>query len=184
MTDEAELVPTEHGLVPRGQGWFVLNARDAQWWQRSGRGTLCEFEGAWLEGAADFTQLGINVAVLGPGEPLAMYHWEADQEGFLLLHGEAPLVVEGEERPLRPWDFVHCPAGTRHVIVGAGQTPCVLVCVGTRDRSRGPDWGAYPVDEVVLRHGAGVERETADPSEAYARFPPGKTTRYRDGWLP
>jgi uncharacterized cupin superfamily protein len=113
-----------------------------------------------------------------------MYHWEADQEGFLVLAGEALLVVEGEERPLRRWDFVHCPAGTRHTIVGAGDGPSLVLAVGARDRSTGEGWGAYTVDEAALRHGAGVERETTVPNEAYARFPGGRLTRYRDGWLP
>ena len=181
---ESELVRTEHGLVPKGQGWFVVNAREAQWWERPGRGVLCEFEGAGFEGAADFTQVGINVSVLGPGEPMAMYHHEADQEDFLVLSGEALAVVEGEERVLRQWDFLHCPAGTSHVIVGAGSGPCVVLAVGARGRSRGPDWGAYTVDEAAQRHGAGVERETTEPSEAYARFPRGALTRYREDWLP
>jgi uncharacterized cupin superfamily protein len=182
VTPEAELVPTEHGLVPRGQGWFVLNARETQWWERAGRGVLCEFEGAGFEGAADFLQLGINLTLLGPGEPMAMYHWEADQEDFLVLAGEALLIVEGEERRLRRWDFVHCPPGTNHVIVGAGAGPCLVLAVGARERSTGPHWGAYTVDEAALRHGAGVERETTDAREAYARFAGGRLTRYR-GWL-
>jgi uncharacterized cupin superfamily protein len=115
---------------------------------------------------------------------MAMFHREADQEDFLVLAGEALAIVEGEERPLRRWDLVHCPPGTNHVIVGAGAGPCVVLAVGARDRSTGPEWGAYTVDQVALRHGAGVERETTDPREAYARFPAGKLTRYRDGWLP
>jgi len=130
MASRAELVSTEHGLVPRGQGWYVLNARAAQWWLRDGRGALCEFEGAGFEGATDFPQLGINLTVLAPGEPMAMYHRENDQEDFLVLRGEAVLVVEGEERPLRAWDFVHCPAGTGHVIVAAGEGPCLVLAVG------------------------------------------------------
>jgi uncharacterized cupin superfamily protein len=181
---EAELVATERGLVPKGQGWFVVNARETQWWERQGRGVLCEFEGAGFEGALDFEQLGINLSVLAPGEPMAMYHWEADQEDFLVLAGEALAVVEGEERPLRQWDFVHCPAGTNHVIVGAGNGPCVVLAVGARGPSTGPDWGAYTVDEAAQRHDAGVVRETTDPAEAYARFPQSKLTRYRAGWLP
>ncbi len=162
----------------------MLNARQTQWWKRGGRGVLCEFEGAGFEEAADFLQLGINLTLLGPGEPMAMYHWEADQEDFLVLAGEALLIVEGEERELRPWDFVHCPAGTSHTIVGAGDTPCLVLAVGARDRSTGPAWGAYTVDEGARRHGAGVEHETTDPKEAYARFPAGRLTRYREGWLP
>ena len=181
---EAELVSTENGLVPKGEGWFVLNAREAQWWAREGRGVLCEFEGAGLEGAADFTQLGINVTVLEPGQPMAMYHHENDQEDFLVLAGEALAIVEGEERPLRRWDFLHCPAGTNHVLVGAGDAPCVVLAAGARDRSTGPNWGAYTVDEAAIRHGAGVEEETSDPKVAYARFGPGRPAPYREGSLP
>ena len=174
---------TERGLVPKGDGWFVLNARAAQWWERKGRGALCEFEGAGFDGATDFAQVGINLTRLGPGEPMAMYHWEADQEDFLVLAGEALLIVEGEERTLRQWDFVHCPAGTNHTIVGAGNTTCLVLAVGARDRSTRPGWGAYTVDDAAIRHGAGVERETSDPSEAYTRFPRSELTGYRDGWL-
>jgi uncharacterized cupin superfamily protein len=183
---EAELVETENGLVPKGQGWYVLNAHDAAWFVRNGRGFLCEFEGSGFEGATDFEQLGINVTVLGPGEPLGMYHRENDQEDFLMLAGEALAIVEGEERPLRQWDFLHCPAGTNHTIVGAGNRQCVVLAVGARDRSVGPDWGMYTVDEVAQRHGAGVEKETADADEAYERFGQRerRMSRYREGWLP
>jgi uncharacterized cupin superfamily protein len=184
VVSESELVRTEHGLVPKGQGWFILNARDTQWWERQGRGVLCEFEGAGFEGAADFLQLGINVSVLGPGEPLGMYHYENDQEDFLVLAGEALAIVEGEERTMRAWDFLHCPPGTNHTIVGAGDGPCLVLAVGARDRSTGSDWGAYTVNEVARRYGAGVERETTEAGEAYARFPSGRLTRYREGWLP
>jgi uncharacterized cupin superfamily protein len=184
VAHESQLVSTEHGLVPKGQGWFIVNARETQWWDRKGRGVLCEFEGAGVEGAADFVQLGVNLTVLGPGEPMAMYHQEADQEDFLVLAGQALAIVEGTERPLGQWDFVHCPAGTNHVLVGAGDGPCVVLAVGARDRSTSAEWGAYTVDDAALRHGAGVERETTDPSEAYAGFPKGELTRYREGWLP
>ena len=184
MAAEAKLISTEHGLVPKGQGWFVVNAREAQWWQRPGRGVLCEFEGAGFEGATDFLQLGINLSILSPGEPMAMYHRETDEEDFLVLAGEALAILEGEERPLRQWDFVHCPPGTSHVLVGAGAGPCVVLAVGARDRSSTPDWGAYTVDEAAQRHGAGVERETTDPGEAYAGFTKSELTRYRPGWLP
>ena len=113
-----------------------------------------------------------------------MYHREADQEDFLVLAGEALAIVEGQERPLRQWDFVHCPPGTSHVIVGAGAGPCVVLAVGARDRSTGADWGAYTVAEAAVRHGAGVDQETTEASEAYARFPRSELTRYRAGWLP
>jgi uncharacterized cupin superfamily protein len=139
MIPEARLESTEHGLVPTGEGWFVLNAREGQWRHAQGRGAYSQ-----LEGEPAFSQLGVHLVVLEPGEPMAMYHWEADQEDFLVVTGEALLIVEGEERPLRQWDFVHCPAGTKHVIVGAGKGPCVVLAVGARsERSTGPDWGGY-----------------------------------------
>jgi uncharacterized cupin superfamily protein len=189
MVPEASLEETEHGLVPVGKGWFVLNARDAQWFS----GAL----GSWprLQGRADFPQLGMGLNVIGPGEPMTMYHWETDQEDFLILAGEAVLVVEGEERPLRQWDFVHSPPGTSHAIVGAGAGPCVVFAVGalekhtTGSRVDGTlegrdDWGAYTVSEAALRHGAGVEEETNEAAVAYARFPEDVPMRYREGLLP
>jgi uncharacterized cupin superfamily protein len=179
MVPEAQLESTEHGRVPKGDGWFVLNAREAQWRHAQGRGAYSQ-----LEGETEFPQLGIHLVVLDPGEAMAMYHWEADQEDFLVLAGEALLIVESEERPLRQWDFVHCPPETKHVIVGAGAGPCVVLAVGARILSTGPDWGGYPVDETALRHGAGVEKETTDPFEAYAPVQKREPTRYRDGWLP
>ena len=183
MVPEAPLEETEAGLVPVGGGWFVVNARVARWIHREGRGESLPFTG-WtpFETETYFPQVGINLVVLGPGEPIGMYHWEADQEDFLVLLGEALLIVEGEERSLRQWDFVHCPAQTRHMIVGAGDGPCAVLAIGAREHQTG-DWGAYTVDEVALRHGAGVEEETSDPELAYARFPRPGPTRYRDGWL-
>jgi uncharacterized cupin superfamily protein len=180
MVPEARLESTEQGLVPTGDGWYVLNAREARWRHAQGRGALCE-----LEGEPEFPQLGINLFALGPGEPMAMYHWEVDQEDFLVLAGEALLIVEGDERPLRQWDFVHCPAGTKHVIVGAEDAPCLVLAVGARsERSTGPDWGGYSVDEAALRHGAGTDQETTDQYQAYAHVPRREATRYREGWLP
>jgi uncharacterized cupin superfamily protein len=179
MPPESPLERTEYGLVPTSAGWCVLNAREARWRAGPERPAICDFEGD-----AEFAQLGINISVLAAGEPMAMYHWEADQEDFLVLAGEPLLIVEGEERRLRPWDFVHCPAGTKHVILGAGDTPSVVLAVGARERSTGPDWGGYTVDEAASRHGAGVEEETTDELQAYARFARRRPTRYREGWLP
>jgi uncharacterized cupin superfamily protein len=179
MVPESRLESTEHGLVPEGDGWFVLNARDARWRPGEGRGAYCIFEGE-----PEFSQYAMHLVALEPGEPMAMYHWEADQEDFLVLAGEALLIIEGEERPLRKWDFVHCPAGAKHVIVGAGDAPCLVLAAGARDLSTGPDWGGYTVDETALRHGVGVEHETTDPAEAYARFPAREPNRYREGWRP
>src|SRR5262249_36332746 len=129
-------------------------------------------------------QLGLNPFVLQPGEPLAMYHWEADQEDFLVVAGEAQLVVEGEERTLRAWDLVHCPPYTKHVIVGAGTAPCLGLAIGARTHDGQHESLGFTVDEVAKRHAASVERDTLDGSVAYATVPPREPTACRDGWLP
>jgi uncharacterized cupin superfamily protein len=176
---EAPLEDAGDGLVPVRDGWFVLNAREARWLHRDGRGERLRFEGEM-----PFPQIGVSVYVLAPGEPIGMYHWEADQEDFLVLRGEAVLIIEGEERSLTQWDFVHCPAYTPHMIVGSGEVPCVVLAIGAREHQEGPGWGGYVVDDAALRHHAGVEQETNDPAKAYARFQAPEWTRYRDGWLP
>jgi uncharacterized cupin superfamily protein len=182
MVPESKLEQTEHGLVAKDEGWFVLNLRDAVWRHVDGRGAVCialdDFENA-----PRTEQLGDNPFVLAPGEPMAMYHWEADQEGFLVVSGEAVLIVEGEERPLRAWDFVHSPPNTKHVIVGAGSGPCVVIAIGSRQRAREPESLGFSVDEVAKRHGASVEKDTMDGGVAYASVPSRSRTAYRDGWL-
>ena len=119
-----------------------------------------------------------------PGESMAMYHWEADQEDFLVLAGEALLIVEGEERPLRAWDFVHCPAGHEARDRRRRRGALLVLAVGARDTRRGTDWGGYTVDEAALRHGPSVDEDTTEPKVAYAPFTGAAPTRYRDGWLP
>jgi uncharacterized cupin superfamily protein len=179
MVPEAPFERTETGTVPSGDGWYVVNAREARWRYTPGRGAYSE-----LEGAQDFPQLGFNIVVLEPGDAMSMYHWEVDQEDFLVVSGEALLIVEGDERPLRQWDFFHCPSRTKHTIVGAGSGPVVVIAVGARQNQEGPGWGGYTVDDTALRHGAGVEQETSDPQQAYAPLPKRQYSRYREGWLP
>jgi uncharacterized cupin superfamily protein len=179
MVPESKLEKTEHGLVPKGGGWFVLNMRDAVWRHVDGRGAVALIADDF-ENAPHFEQLGINPFVLAPGEPMGMYHWEADQEDFLVVSGEAVLIVEGKERQLRAWDFVHCPPNTKHVIVGAGSNPCLVIAVGARQH----DTLGFPADEVAKRHGASVEEDTTDGGAAYASVPSREWTAYREGWLP
>jgi uncharacterized cupin superfamily protein len=162
VVPEAPFENTGNGVRVSGEGWFVVNARDLRWLESElGLYTMFDSE------LARFEQVGVNIGILRPGEPNCMYHAEDAQEDFLVLSGECLLVVEGEERRLKAWDFVHCPPMTRHVFVGAGDGPCVVVAVGARRTGRAL---VYPVDETALRHGAGVEEETSEPSVAYARF--------------
>jgi uncharacterized cupin superfamily protein len=180
MVPEAPLEQTASGLVPSGEGWFVLNARDARWRAAEGRGAYGIFEGA-----QENWQYGMHLVTLGPGEAMSMYHWEADQEDFLVLAGEAILIIEGQERPLKQWDFVHCPPEAKHVIVGAGDGQCLVLAAGARDRSVDSEsWGGYTVDEAALRHNAGVEEATTDAEVAYSKVPHRQPTSYREGFLP
>ena len=131
------------GLVPESTGWFVMNARDARWFHRPGRGDSLPLTGCdEFEAETFFPMLGMSIQVLPPGEPNGTYHWETEQEDFLVLAGEALLIVEGQERPLRQWDFIHCPPETRHVFVGDGDGPCVIFWRRRRDSFRKTGLGA------------------------------------------
>jgi uncharacterized cupin superfamily protein len=176
---EATLVPSDDGgTVPEGaDGWFVLNARDARWLDGD-LGKYTGFEGPGFR----FPQLGINLNVMAPGEPMTMYHREDAQEDFLVVAGECIAIVEGEERPLRQWDLLHCPPGVAHAVVGAGTGTCLVVAVGART-GREDDGLVYPADPVAQRHGAAVDAETREPKEAYARFS-FRHCAYGAGWLP
>jgi uncharacterized cupin superfamily protein len=176
MVPEAKLVKKPGGLRPSGEGWFVLNAREAQWFEHPTFGRFTRFEGD-----PRFSEYGINISLLEPGKVSCMYHRENAQEDFLVLFGECLLLVEGEERRLRQWDFVHCPAWTEHVFVGAGTGPCGILMVGARPEV---EQLRYPVVEVALEHGAGVQQETASGTEAYAPFPAPAEGPYREGTLP
>ncbi|HMI99935.1 MAG TPA: cupin domain-containing protein [Gaiellaceae bacterium] len=176
MVPEAPLRTTKYGLVADVEGWFVLNARESRWRDTGPLGFYCNFEGK-----RPFRQLGININILEPGQALGRYHRENAQEAFLVVAGTCLLIVEGEERELKAWDFFHCPPQTEHVIVGAGEERSVVVAVGARGLAR--RGLVYPVSEVAQAHGAGVRAETTKPGEAYAGLPSSRCA-YRDGWLP
>lgn len=163
MVEEARLEQVETGVRPAGEGWFVVNARKLPWFETPDFGFYAAFEPE----DARFDQVGLGLGILRPGEPSAMYHGEDAQEDFLVLSGECLLLIEGEERRLHAWDFVHCPPWTEHIFVGAGEGPCLVLGVGARRKGRGI---RYPVNELALAHGAGVTTETTDPKEAYAPY--------------
>ena len=160
---EARLDDSGSGLAPADDGWFVVNVRDTEWWTSDAFGSACRFESR----EAPFPQLGVNLRVLEPGKPNCLYHAESEQEAFLVLSGECRLLVDGGERLLQPWDFFHCPAGTEHVVVGAGDGPCVILMAGGRSED---EELLYPLSELAGRYGASAEEETPDPKQAYARF--------------
>ena len=184
MVPEAPPKQSKDGLVAEGGGWFVLNAREARWNHRPGCQSVSFTGKTEFEADTYFPQLGVNLAVLEPGVPNSMHHWETETEAFLVLSGEALLIVEGQERPLRQWDFVHCPPKTGHVIVGAGGGPCVVLAMSSRENQAYGPYGYYTANEVARRYGASPDEDTQDGSVAYANVPDSEPTQYRDGWLP
>jgi uncharacterized cupin superfamily protein len=163
MVEEARLEETEGGLAPATEGWFVVNVRDGRWMTNDVLG-----DAFILEGDNVPFQVGYTIAVLQPGQAGGRYHHESDQEDFLVLAGECLLLIEEEGRPLKAWDFVHCPPGTDHSFVGAGDGPCVIFMTGARGENKEI---VYPRSELAIRHRAGVETTTSSPAEAYAPFP-------------
>lgn len=141
--------------------WFVQNVADTEWWvnDKFGSRTMLVPPGS---------QVGARVHVFEPGKPSTLYHRESEQEGFLVIEGECLLIVEGQEVRLGPWDYFHCPPGTTHSLVGAGEGPCVMVTLGRRGEG---GTILYARDETALRHGAGVGQDTDTPAEAYEPFP-------------
>lgn len=162
--DEARMDDTPYGRNPADDGWFVLNLGDALAVRNEEKGgAMYPLEPR----GGPYAGFGVNVHVVWPCEPSAMYHSEGAREAFLVLSGECTLIVEEQERPLRQWDFFHCPAGTNHIFVGAGTGPCAILMIGAR-----PDEPLnYPVSEVAAKYGASVATATANPAEAYADWP-------------
>lgn len=168
---EATLLQTDAGLKPEDDGWFVVNVADAM-----PMGMDEQLYGFLFEGTPRrFPHFGINLRVLGPGKPAAVYHAESGQEAFLVLQGECILIIEEQERTLSQWDFVHCPPHTAHVIVGAGTRPCVVLMVGARNA--GSEL-IYPASQTAAKYGASAAQDTIDPAEAYAGWPRPQPGRY------
>jgi uncharacterized cupin superfamily protein len=149
--------------IPVTAGWFAVNVRDACWLHNR-MGSVCRFGG---EEEAHFDDLGVSLFWLQPGRPMSLYHHEAGQEDFLVLAGECTLIIEGEERRLHAWDFVHCPPRTAHTIVAATERPALVFAVGAR-KEKGS--ARYPVDPVAIAHGAGVPDESTGAQDVYASF--------------
>ena len=151
-------------MLEEREGWFVVNVKDTQWRRNPAFGMGCNFE---MDGR--FPETGINLRILEPGKPACKYHRENAQEDFLVLSGECLLLVNGEERRLCAWDFVHCPAGVTHVFIGAGNGPCAILMIGHRPAE---EQLFYPENELAHRYGAQAPEPTTEVSVAYSDVPP------------
>jgi uncharacterized cupin superfamily protein len=149
---------------------FIINVAAAPALSHSRRATVITFE----PDDVPWADTG-DIQIMQPGQPNCRYHSESVQEDFLVLHGECVVILDGEERSLRQWDFLHCPAGAEHVFVGAGEGPCAVLMIG----SRREDAAHYPVNDVAAKYDASVTKATDEPAEAYAdwRQEPRRPTR-------
>ena len=186
MTDEARLEALDSGLAPVTDGWFVVNAHDAAWQVHPKFGARCTFElGRRVLGERDdlepapFPQIGVNLDVFWPGQPSTLYHAETEQEDFLVLAGECVAIIEGEERRLRAWDFVHCPPGTHHVFIGAGDGPCAIFMIGAAPQRghRLPALRARPRVRRRRRDADGLAARGLRAPRPLAAGPPGALGR-------
>ncbi len=139
---------------------LVVNLADARALSHSRRATILDFEPE----EEPWPDTGVNVQIMQPGQPNCRYHSEPVQEDFLVLRGECIAILDGEERHLRQWDLLHCPAGVEHVFVGVGDGPCAVLMIGSRRK----DEAHYPVNELAARYDASVSSPTDEPAEAYA----------------
>jgi uncharacterized cupin superfamily protein len=171
---EASIKKTDTGVVVEGEGWFLLNVAELSWDRLPQQGIWCSFEAP----DAPSQQFGIGVHVLEPGQANGRYHAESDQEGFLVLAGECLAIVEGTERRMRQWDYLHCPPGTAHITVGAGDGPCAILMVGARSPGKTIH---YPVEPLAAPYGASVAQASDSPREAYADLD-NTITRERAPW--
>jgi uncharacterized cupin superfamily protein len=159
---EAKLIEKSGGLTPAGPGWFIMNVADALSYKHPQSGQYIQFENPQGE---RFPHYGIGIHVVWPGQASAMYHAESNQESFMVLEGECRLIVEGEERIMRKWDFFHCAPMTRHITVGAGDGPCAILMVGARLPDEVIE---YPHDPLAAKYGAQSPEPTSDPKVAYS----------------
>jgi uncharacterized cupin superfamily protein len=155
---------------------FIANVKDMPARSHPRRSSVIDFEPDGVE----WPDTGVNIAIMQPGEPNCLYHSEPVQEDFLVLHGECIAIVDGEERPMRQWDFLHCPAGVEHVFVGAGDGPSAVLMIG----SRRVDEAYYPVNEVAAKYGASAAEATGSPPEAYAEWRKEPWTDIPTPWPP
>ena len=93
--EEASSEDTPYGRYITSAGWFVHNLATALAVRNEEKGgAVYPLEPR----EAPFSDLGVNVRVLWPGDPNGLYHTEGVQEGFLVLSGECTLIVEEQER--------------------------------------------------------------------------------------
>ena len=111
---EAAIEETPAGRCAR-RGWFVLSLIGARGFATDGHGAFCPFERP-----ARARRLRPRRARAAARRAVGALPPRGRAGGLLVLAGECIAVVEEQERTLRAWDYLHCPAGTAHAMLGAG----------------------------------------------------------------
>jgi mannose-6-phosphate isomerase-like protein (cupin superfamily) len=130
---------------------------------------------AWRDRAGSAKRWAWPFAVAPPRRGKASR--EYDEEGFLVLRGECLLVIEEQECDLAPGDFVYCPPGTDHILVGAGARACSSCSAPANDTE-----SSSTQANRSRAHAAPVDAETTSPAEAYRESPPWIASRHPRSW--
>ena len=113
-----------------------------------------EVEGRWyrrLAPVAGLTKLGASHVTLKPGAYSSQRHWHRGQDELVvMLDGEAVLIEDDGEHPVRPGDVLAWPAGVKngHRLHNRSDGDCVFVAISAGNRDE--DSGEYPDIDMVF----------------------------------
>ena len=177
---ETPLERGDSGLVPAGDGWFVLNVADADW-KTGVFGSYTTFEQQERGRSADVRADGDERLAPRARAAALPLPRRGDQEAFLVIKGDAVLIVEEQERQLRAWDLVHTPPWADHVIVGAGDGGLHVAAFGTRLGDVRCVTRAASLRSSTARVSS---RRRPTPTSPTRDVPPDVPVQFSPGWLP
>lgn len=111
-----------------------------------------------LAPATGLTDFGVSHVTLAPGAWSAQRHWhEGEDEFVVILSGDAVLVDDAGDHPMRPGD---CAAfakndGNGHVLQNRSDTSCTFIAVGRPSTTE----CHYPDIDMHLTPGRGFHRK-------------------------
>lgn len=120
-----------------------------RWWRR-------------LAPAGGLTLMGASHVVLAPGGWSSQRHWhDGEDELVVMIDGEAILIDDDGEHPMRAGDVAAFPAGDRngHHLRNDGERPCVFVAIGAGPNTGG---GYSDIDMMFTADGRYVRRDGSD----------------------
>ena len=118
-------------------------------------------QGRWyrrMAPASGITDFGYSHVTLKPGAWSAQRHWhEGEDEFVVMLSGEAVLIDDDGEHPMRAGDVAAFPKGdgNGHVLVNRSDSDCVFIAVGKPSATD----CHYPDIDMHLFEGKGFRRK-------------------------